>query len=69
MFSWRYLDGEGQELGVSGPFDDRGDAESWLGGSWADLRDQGIDGVELFDRARGSSLFRMSLDEGEGFAG
>jgi len=69
MFSWRYLDGEGQELGVSGSFDDRGEAESWLGGSWADLRDQGVDGVELFDRSRGHSLFRMSLDEGEGFAG
>jgi hypothetical protein len=61
MFSWRYLDDTGQELGVSHAFADREDAEVWLGGSWADLREQGIEGVELLDQARGGPVFRMAL--------
>jgi hypothetical protein len=60
MFTWRYLDEAGQELGVSRVFSEREDAETWLGGSWADLRERGIDGVELFDQRRGP-VFRMAL--------
>jgi hypothetical protein len=61
MFTWRYLDEAGQELGVSRAFSEREDAETWLGGSWADLRERGIDGVELFDQRRGGPVFRMAL--------
>jgi hypothetical protein len=60
MFTWRYLDESGQELGVSRVFSAREDAETWLGGSWADLRERGIDGVELLDHGRGP-VFRMAL--------
>ena len=60
MFTWRYLDESGHELGVSRVFSAREDAETWLGGSWADLRERGIDGVELLDRG-GGSVFRMAL--------
>jgi hypothetical protein len=61
MFSWRYLDDTGQELGVSRTFADREDAEVWLGGSWADLRERGIEGVELLDQRRTDPVFRMAL--------
>jgi hypothetical protein len=60
MFTWRYLDEAGEELGVSRAFSAREDAETWLGGSWADLREQGIDGVELLHHGRGP-VFRMAL--------
>ena len=68
MFTWRYLDEAGQELGVSRVFSAREDAETWLGGSWADLRERGIDGVELLDQKRGP-VFRMALglDEESGY--
>ena len=61
MFSWRYLDDTGQELGISHAFADREDAEVWLGGSWADLRERGIEGVELLDQRRADPVFRMAL--------
>ena len=61
MFAWRYLDDTGQELGLSRAFAEREDAETWLGGSWADLRERGIDGVELLDHGRGVPVFRMAL--------
>jgi hypothetical protein len=61
MFTWRYLDDTGRELGVSRAFADREDAEVWLGGSWADLRERGIEGVELLDQSRGGPVFRMAL--------
>jgi hypothetical protein len=60
MFTWRYLDEAGQELGVSRVFSAREDAETWLGGSWSDLRERGIDGVELLDQG-GGPVFRMAL--------
>lgn len=60
MFTWRYLDEAGQELGVSRVFSAREDAETWLGGSWSDLRERGIDGVELLDKG-GGPVFRMAL--------
>jgi len=48
-------------LGTARTFADREDAEVWLGGSWADLREHGIDGVELLDQSRGGPVFRMAL--------
>ena len=61
MFTWRYLDESGQELGVSRVFSAREEAETWLGGSWSDLRERGIDGVELMDQRQGGPVFRMAL--------
>jgi hypothetical protein len=61
MFVWRYLDHEGQELGSSELFADREAAESWMGLSWADLHDNGIEEVVLVDSDRGDALYRMGL--------
>ena len=61
MFVWRYLDHEGQELGSSEVFQDREAAESWIGLSWGDLHDNGIEEVELVDQDRGDRLYRMGL--------
>ena len=47
MFAWRYLDGDGGELGVSDRFADREDAESWMGECWADLRDRGVEAAAI----------------------
>jgi hypothetical protein len=61
MFAWRYLDHEGQELGSSEKFDDREAAEAWIGLSWSDLHDNGIEEVVLVDEDRGDALYRMGL--------
>jgi hypothetical protein len=61
MFVWRYLDHEGQEIGSSELFGDREAAESWMGLSWADLHDNGIEEVVLVDADRGDALYRMGL--------
>jgi hypothetical protein len=61
MFAWRYLDHEGQELGSSHPFDDREAAEAWIGLTWSDLHDNGIEEVVLEDLDRGDALYRMGL--------
>jgi hypothetical protein len=63
VFSWRYLDNEGQVVGSSDRFDERDAAESWLGIAWADLSASGIEEVELFDDERGERLYRMSLGQ------
>jgi len=64
VFAWRYLDDSGDEIGSSARFDDREDAESWIGESWADLRERGVEEVVLMDVARGVRLYRMGLSEG-----
>jgi hypothetical protein len=61
MFVWRYLDHEGQEVGSSERFDDRDEAEAWIGVAWSDLHDTGIEEVVLFDEERGEALYRMGL--------
>ena len=43
MLAWHYLDADGSELGVSPRFDERDDAEAWMGERWADLRDHGVE--------------------------
>jgi len=63
MFEWRYLDAEGEELGSSGGFLDQAAAESWMGESWADLVEQGIQEVALFDLQQGQEAYRMGLSE------
>jgi hypothetical protein len=61
MFGWTYLDGSGGELGRSPRFDDAEAAEEWIGSSWRDLLDNGIEEVALVDDVRGRTLYRMGL--------
>ncbi|MDQ4005345.1 MAG: hypothetical protein M3135_03465 [Actinomycetota bacterium] len=61
MFIWRYLDAAGAETGTSVTFEDRESAEAWLGETWAELLDQGVEQVALTDGER--TLYRMGLRE------
>lgn len=61
MFTWRYLDRDGTETGASEPFGDRAAAESWLGETWSQLLEQGVEEVALTDGER--TLYRMGLRE------
>jgi hypothetical protein len=61
MFVWRYLDASGTETGSSDRFDDREAAEAWLGETWAELLDRGVEEVALTDGGR--TLYRMGLRE------
>ena len=60
-FAWAYLDEAGQELGTSKEFTDREAAESWMGDSWQDLLERGVDEVALVDLERGRPIYRMGL--------
>jgi hypothetical protein len=64
MIRWRYLDASGAPTGASDEFHDSDGAESWLTASWAELRERGIQSVELIDDNDGSVLYRMELTEG-----
>lgn len=46
---WTFETGEGEPVGQSEMFDSRGDAETWVGESFGDLLDEGIEQVRLFD--------------------
>ena len=59
MYAWRYLSEDGGELGASERFTDRDSAESWIGETWADLLERGVDQVVLMDEAAGRHVFRM----------
>jgi hypothetical protein len=61
MAFWRYLNGDGSEVGSSGEFEDQDAAEAWLGDAWRRLRDEGVEAVEL--AAGREVLYRMSLGE------
>jgi hypothetical protein len=60
VFAWRFLDEDGGELGTSERFPDRDSAESWIGETWPDLVERGIEEVVLVD-AHGHRVFRMGL--------
>jgi hypothetical protein len=64
MFGWTLLDGSGQEIGHSPSFPDAEAAEAWIGTSWADLLENGVEEVVLYDHVRGRRLYRMGLGEG-----
>jgi hypothetical protein len=53
---WRFEDSAGGEVNVGRldeqQFPSQGDAESWVGESWRDLLDQGVDAVTLFEGDR-----------------
>ncbi|HWV27691.1 MAG TPA: hypothetical protein VNZ66_10725 [Aeromicrobium sp.] len=46
---WTYEKADGSVIGRSEEFDNRGDAESWVGEVFNDLLADGIDQVRLFD--------------------
>lgn len=58
---WRYLGSEGQSLGSSEPFEDRRDAEAWLGEAWSGLLGDGVEEVALEEDGR--EIYRMGLRE------
>ena len=52
---WRYEDAAGQPVprpGAAETFATKGDAESWLGETWRDLLDSGVQQVVLLDGER-----------------
>ena len=51
------------ELASSSAFPDQESAESWMGESWSDLRERGVEEVILMDDARGERVYRMGLSE------
>jgi hypothetical protein len=61
VFTWTYLDDGGQEVGRSAAFADRQAAEDWMGQSWQDLLERGIEEVALEDEGRGTRVYRMGL--------
>ena len=61
MFGWTYLDQTGEELGRSPRFTDAQAAEDWIGSSWADLLENGVEEVVLVDHVRGRDVYRMGL--------
>jgi hypothetical protein len=64
VLTWRFLDGSGAGAGSSPAFPDQVQAEAWLAESWQDLRDRGVEHVELVDAAGGEPRYRMSLADG-----
>jgi len=54
---WRLEDAAGEEVSVSDEyagqrFASQADAESWVGEIWAELAEEGVDGVTLFEHDR-----------------
>lgn len=51
MWSWRYENADGNEMRPEGfareTFSTQADAETWLGETWRDLLDSGVDQVTL----------------------
>ncbi len=48
-WTWTFENSAGEARGRSEPFDSRSDAESWVGETFGDLLEKGIDQVRLFD--------------------
>jgi hypothetical protein len=61
MFAWTYLDGSGEEMGSSPRFPDAEEAEEWIGSSWPELLERGIESVVLVDQESRTKLYRMGL--------
>ena len=51
---WRYhaMDGSTPAPGVSSDFPTQGDAESWIGETWRELLDGGVESVTLMEEER-----------------
>ena len=46
---WTFESSDGEPIGQSETFESRGDAETWIGEVFADLLDEGVAQVRLFD--------------------
>ena len=46
---WTFETASGEPVGQSETFESRGDAETWIGEMFNDLRDDGVVRVRLFD--------------------
>lgn len=64
MYAWMLFDGAGEEVGHSPRFPDAEAAEEWIGSSWPDLLENGVEEVVLYDHSRGCRLYRMGLGVG-----
>ncbi len=53
-WTWRYLTARGEPAGTasSEAFPTQSDAESWLGESWRELLDAGVERVTLMEEGR-----------------
>jgi hypothetical protein len=65
MFAWTYLDRSGEEVGRSPAFERAEQAEEWIGSSWPQLLEQGVEAVVLRDGDLGRDLYRMGLGSDE----
>jgi len=65
MFGWTYLDRAGEEVGRSPRFDDAERAEEWMGSSWQELLERGVEAVVLVDYEHERVLYRMGLGADE----
>lgn len=65
MFGWTYLDRAGEEVGRSPRFDDAEGAEEWMGSSWQELLERGVEAVVLVDNEHERVLYRMGLGTDE----
>ncbi|AXI77164.1 hypothetical protein [Peterkaempfera bronchialis] len=64
-WTWRYEKADGSVVAPAGgqeEFPTQGDAESWIGESWQQLLEDGIDQAALLED--GSAVYTMSLHEG-----
>jgi len=69
MIDWTYLDPSGEEVGRSPRFPDVEQAEAWIGASWPELLENGVEAVVLYDHGTGQGagqragkkLYRMAL--------
>jgi hypothetical protein len=66
MFGWTYLDRAGVEVGRSPRFDEAEQAEEWMGASWRELLEQGVESAALVDDEHERVLYRMGLGADEG---
>ena len=69
MIDWTYFDRSGEEVGRSPRFPDVEQAEDWIGASWPELLENGVEAVVLYDHGTGQGegqragkkLYRMAL--------
>lgn len=48
-FTWQYENSAGESVGTSEEFDQRGEAESWIGTAFEDLLEDGVEQVRLLE--------------------
>jgi hypothetical protein len=59
-FRWQYRDGAGGLVpGPDAEFGEQAEAEDWLGGTWSELLESGVDQVVL--TRDGTEIYPMSL--------